>query len=115
MLPISNVIYAKRTNNTSEIIEWILFEVYKVAPTFPLDISIFANVLKSNAVQANEYEQRWLWAWQRVNVTEKFQSKSTRDDLKGLKLTCGLAVNFENKLEKNGNVHLKYSFSDGIS
>lgn len=94
MLPVSDVIYAiPNTNNKwNSTIDWIFFDIYKIAPNFPLEISIFAFIYNSNAVEIDEYDCPWKWAWQRVSVTPKFQSKSTRDDLKGLQLRCGLVV-----------------------
>lgn len=90
MLPVSDAVYA--TPNSNETIDWTLFDVYKIAPHFPLEISIFAYVFNSIEVEAKEGKNPLEWARARISVTAKFQSKSTRNDLKGLKLKCGLVV-----------------------
>lgn len=86
--------FANNNINMTAAIDWILFDVYKIASHFPLEVSVFAFVFGSTEVSALEFENSWSWAQRRVNVTAKFQSKSTRDDLQGLKLKCGLVVSF---------------------
>lgn len=91
MLPVSDAIYAMRYGPAA-VIGWILFDVYKIASQFSLEVSVFAFILSSIEVNALEFDDPVEWAQQRVNVMEKFQSKSTRDNLQGLKLKCGLVV-----------------------
>lgn len=99
MLPISEAMFAKRFKSNSELlIDWILFDVYKIAASFPLVVSVYGfihsnktGVFKgdefptSNQLTQNTIDQR-------IQITDKFQSKSVRDDLQGLKLKCGLVV-----------------------
>lgn len=97
MLPVSDAIYAMCFSNTMDnstvaVIDWILFDVYKIASHFPLEVSVFAFILNSTVVNAHEFDDPVEWAQQRVNVMAKFQSKSTRDNLQGLRLKCGLVV-----------------------
>lgn len=93
MLPVSDAIYAMRFSNTmADVVDWIFFDVYKIASHFPLEVSVFAFILSSTEVNAYEFDDPVEWAQQRVNITAKFQNKSTRDNLQGLKLKCGLAV-----------------------
>lgn len=93
MLPISEAMLAKSFSDQSDgIIDWILFDVYKIAPDFPLDVSVYGYILKENNA-ANEINSIYQEpVAKRIRVTDKFQSKSTRDDLMGLKLKCGLVV-----------------------
>lgn len=89
MLPISQVIFTQMKNDST----WILYDVYKVAPHFPLEISVFGYILpRENALEFDigcAAQQKY---HSRVQVVDKFQSKSTRNDLKGLKLMCGLVI-----------------------
>lgn len=86
MLPISNAIYAKNlTTDSNSNIDWILFDVYKIAPDFPLEVSIYGHISTENQTSNNIVPERF-------KLADKFLSKSTRDDLKGLELTCGLGV-----------------------
>lgn len=79
-------------NSTNAVVDWILFDIYKIASHFPLEVSVFAFILSSTEVNAHEFDDPVKWARQRVHVTAKFQSKSTRDNLHGLKIKCGLVV-----------------------
>lgn len=83
MLPISESMFAKKFENidTGSSINWVLFDIYKIAAHFPLEVSIYGYIFSET-----EYPT------QRLQITDKFLSKSTRDDLKGLQLKCGLAV-----------------------
>lgn len=92
MLPISEAMFAKKfqTTGTDSNIDWILFDVYKIAPDFPLEVSIFGYIFNANAIlYANNQSE---FPHQRLQITAKFLSKSARDDLKGLHLKCGLVV-----------------------
>lgn len=93
IFPISEVIFAKKQSSESNL-NWLLFDVYKVAENWPLEISIFArilndhNVLDSQCALSNyKNDKNGL-----LQITNKFQKKSTRLDLKGLALDCGLVV-----------------------
>lgn len=95
MLPISEAIFAKSYGNVSNTdIDWILFDVYKIAPNFPLEVSIYGHVFAENILKDGENTTSQIVFSQRFKLADKFLSKSTRDDLKGLKLTCGLGVSF---------------------
>lgn len=91
MGPISEVIFAKHWINSYNV-EWILFDVYKIALHYPLEVSKFGIVLAEISDTAVEYQCPLDWLNQRLKIAKKFQSKSTRNDLKGLKLKCGLVV-----------------------
>lgn len=90
MLPISEAMLAKDVRNNSDAnIDWILFDVYKIAADFPLQVSVYGYIFdgyNENDVVAEDSKH------ERIKVTDKFRSKSTRDDLMGLKLKCGLVV-----------------------
>lgn len=86
MLPISDVIFAKKLHDTNSGIDWILYDVYKIATDFPLEISTYGHIYDNEVATAIKFP------YQRLKITEKFLSKSTRDDLKGLKLTCARVV-----------------------
>lgn len=87
MLPISDVIFAKRYNANACGIDWILYDVYKIAHDFPLEISTYGHIIWNN-----DDERAIKYPYQQLKITDKFLSKSTRDDLKGLKLTCARVV-----------------------
>lgn len=93
MLPISESMFAKRFKakaNSKSIIDWILFDVYKIASNYPLELSVYGFIYnKSGAITNNNSTQNEI---ERIQITDKFQSKSVRDDLQGLKLKCGLVV-----------------------
>lgn len=106
MLPISDAIFAKKYDVANSGIDWILYDVYKIASDFPLEISTFGHILDNEVNTAMKYES------QRLRIANKFLSKSTRDDLKGLKLTCArvvcihnfvLSFFFLNKLRQKNN------------
>lgn len=91
MLPISEAIYAKSYGNGSDlIIDWILFDVYKIASDFPLEVSVYGYIFNENITIDEESEQSAITP--RFRLADKFLSKSTRDDLRGLRLKCGLVV-----------------------
>lgn len=90
MLPISDAIFAKKYHVANSGIDWILYDVYKIASDFPLEISTFGHILDNEVNTAMEYES------QRLRTANKFLSKSTRDDLKGLQLTCARVVCIHN-------------------
>lgn len=93
MLPISEAIFAKSYKNTSDFnIDWILFDVYKIAPHYPLEVSTYGYIFNENIISDEENEVWQSFTTQRFRLADKFLSKSTRDDLKGLKLKCGLVV-----------------------
>lgn len=91
MLPISEAMIAKRFKaNSKLIINWILFDVYKIAANFPLEVSVYGFIYtEKGAITNNKSTQN---AIERIQITDRFQSKSVRDDLQGLKLKCGLVV-----------------------
>lgn len=91
MLPISESIFVKKFQNidTGSNINWILFDVYKIAADFPLEVSIYGYIFNETIINSTNNEHS---TQQRLQITDKFLSKSTRDDLKGLQLKCGLAV-----------------------
>lgn len=91
MLPISDVKFAKSINNKSNI-DWILFDVYKIAPHYPLEVSIYGYVFNEHTVFNIKNPVYQTIEMQRVRIADKFLNKSLRDNLKGLKLTCGLVV-----------------------
>lgn len=81
MLPISDVIFAKRLHNANFCdIDYILYDVYKISTDFPLEISAYGHIILNDEA-ANA-----------IKIMDKFLRKSTRDDLKGLKLTCARVV-----------------------
>lgn len=93
MLPISNVIFAKSyTNESNSNIDWILFDIYKIATIFPLEVSIYGYIFLENTLGDDKNQTSNRFASERFMLADKFLSKSTRDDLKGLQLTCGLGV-----------------------
>lgn len=90
MLPISEAMFAKKFHNSNSSVDWILFDVYKVASDFPLQVSTYGYIFnKSTNIDSNPTNLR---DCDRLRTTDKFRSKSVRDDLQGLKLTCGKAV-----------------------
>lgn len=90
MLPISDVIFAKKFQNANSGIDWVLYDVYKIASDFPLEVSTYGHIFDNEVNTAIKY------AYRRLKITNKFLSKSTRDDLKGLKLTCARVVCMHN-------------------
>lgn len=72
MLAISEVIYAKRNK-----LNWILFDIYKIASDFPINVSVFGAI--------NGIEQ--------VQLLMAATTGSRRRNLQGLIIPCGLAVN----------------------
>ncbi|XP_031620817.1 glutamate receptor ionotropic, delta-2-like isoform X2 [Contarinia nasturtii] len=92
MLPISEAMFAKRFRNISDpAIDWILFDIYKIAPHFPLEVSIYGHVFNKNTI-INVNADNKMTKTQWIQVTDKFTSKSNRDDLMGLQLKCGLVI-----------------------
>lgn len=88
LLAISDAIYALRRNSST--IQWKLFDVYQIAPDYPLEISLFADLFECN--ETGNYV---------LAVADKFSTNRTpRDNLKGLKLTCGEAVKMRNMKRK---------------
>lgn len=95
MLPISDVIFAKKNPNASSCgIDWILYDVYKIAHDFPLEISTYGHIMSNN-----EAKEAIKYPYQQLKIMDKFLSKSTRDDLKGLKLTCARVVCYTMKMK----------------
>lgn len=93
MLPISDVKFAKSFKNPSEsAIDWIIFDIYKIASHFPLEVETYGHILNNNTIINIKNPTYQTTETQRVRIDDKFLSKSLRDDLKGLKLTCGLVV-----------------------
>lgn len=86
MLPNSDVTFAKKFYNSNSNIGWTLYDIYKIASDFPLEISTYAHILVDEATTPVKY------TFQRLKIMDKFFSKSTRDDLKGLKLRCARVV-----------------------
>lgn len=93
MLPISEVIFAYRhVNSFDDNIDWILYDVYKIASQFPLEMLMYGNIFNKFAL--NDRDQRCSADCTQncIVIEKKFLNKSIRDDLKGLKLKCGLVV-----------------------
>lgn len=97
MLPLSEVKFAKSMSNDSAsmFMDWILFDVYKIAPDFPLEVSVYGYVFNKNTIDYENLAKPQDAIYERIKITDKFQSKSTRNDLMGLKLKCGLVVCIE--------------------
>lgn len=90
MLPVSEAMFAKKFHDSNASIDWILYDVYKVAPDFPLQVSTYGYIFNASTnINSNPIDLR---AGARLQTTDKFRSKSVRDDLQGLQLTCGKAV-----------------------
>lgn len=78
MLTMSEVIVAKRiTNNLTET-EWILIDVYKVSPDYPLNLAVFGSL--SNAVAAN------------IQLLVQPATAPRRENLQGITIPCALTV-----------------------
>lgn len=93
MLPISDAKFAKSiSNNSDSTIEWVLFDIYKVASHFPLEVATYGYILNNNTIINIQNPAYQTIETQRIRIADKFLSKSLRDDLKGLRLTCGLVV-----------------------
>lgn len=71
------MIYAKKKLNGL----WLLYDIYKLASNFSVEISLFGTIPTGNRSE-----------FVNLKLTEKFQRKSTRLDLKGIHLNCGLVV-----------------------
>lgn len=98
ILPISEVIVAKRknVNATIKTAKWFLYDVYRIASNYPLEISLFGQIMNDvNDTNIMDAECLTKEKNNKLSVTKKFLSKSTRDDLKGLTLTCGLVVSIK--------------------
>lgn len=74
------MIYAKRTNLT-----WILFDIYKIAPEFPMNVSVFGAINSAVPTSAHESDS--------VQLLMAATTGSRRANLQGLIIPCGLAVN----------------------
>lgn len=90
--PISDVKYAINQTNGTEA-QWKLFDIYKIGEDFSLEIFVFGFIVADDftelipkTVSTEEH---------RFRMTELFLSKSIRNDLKGLKLTCGLVASIQ--------------------
>lgn len=87
MLPVSESVYTERHINMSdESVDWILFDVYKIAPNFPLEISELGRISDEKSIADYDVATTYM------EVGSRFYNKSSRDDLKGLKIKCGLVV-----------------------
>lgn len=74
-------------------VKWLLYDVYKVASSYPLQISLFGHILSESYLVTLDLDSSCSENRnERMVLTEKFLSKSTRDDLQGLTLSCGLVV-----------------------
>lgn len=82
MLKISEVIYAKRSRVNP--IEWQLLDIFKIAPNFPMNVSLFGHV---NGNGNNE-----------VQLVMRATTVSRRGNLQGLLLPCGIVVSNFNKI-----------------
>lgn len=106
MLPISEVMFAKtykndsEESNSEEAIDWILYDVYKVAPRFPLQVSIYGYLFNEAAALPWNNPEPISSEPQRIRITDKFLSKSARDDLQGLQIRCGYGVCIQLNLSK---------------
>lgn len=92
MLPISDFVYTKRCANYTEQSSpfWALFDVYKIAPQYPLKISKLGRITNEPWV-SNYSVANWPSQYDIV-VEPRFYNKSARNDLMGLKIRCGLVV-----------------------
>lgn len=93
MLPGSESVYARRyknTTNDASSIEWHLYDVYKIAPEYPLAIAKLGRVFDETTSSADKGKFRS--PLDSMEVEARFYNKSSRDDLQGLKLKCGLVV-----------------------
>lgn len=90
IFPISEVMFARKQSpalNTSY--KWVLFDIYKIAAGWPLQISRFAYIFNENNKANSELTPH---RDNQLILSDKFVRKSTRLDLKGLALDCGLVV-----------------------
>lgn len=88
IFPISEVMFANKQPPASNL-SWLLFDVYKVAANFPLEISVYAKIFNDYEDLDNQWLNNKNWL---IEIADKFRNKSTRLDLKGLALDCGLVV-----------------------
>lgn len=76
--------------------KWLLFDVYKVAAKYPLEISLFATIFaEEDATDPYKADFAHKYNNESLRITDKFQRKSTRLDLKGLSLDCGLVASIQ--------------------
>lgn len=90
MLPISEAMFAKKFPNNDQSIDWILFDVYQIAPNYPLKVSTYGYIFREGA--SNYTDNKPDGSSQHLQTTAQFLNKSIRDDLNGLQLVCGLVV-----------------------
>lgn len=83
MLPVSQVMYAKQQKWKMGK-QWWLYDIYKISPNSSLEISLFGTM----TLNSFAYDE----VLTPLRITDKFQSASTRKNLKGLILRCGLVV-----------------------
>lgn len=91
MLPVSESVYGKQLMNAPEeksSTEWQLYDVYKIAPQYPLAVSKLGRIFG----ETPDYEREHWSPLDYMKVQPRFYNKSSRDDLQGLKLKCGLVV-----------------------
>lgn len=92
MLPISELVYTKRFANDTEQspLFWMLFDVYKIAPQYPLEMSKIGRIINEPSV-SNYGVANWPSPYD-IDMEPRFYNKSVRNDLMGLRIRCGLVV-----------------------
>lgn len=83
MLTSSEVIYAKRSS--TNLTDWHLLDIYKVAPHFPMNVSLFGNVNSEMSIGAHQKSNE-------VELAVRPTTGSRRGNLQGLIIPCGLVV-----------------------
>lgn len=93
MLPVSELVYGKQLINApanASFADWQLYDIYKIAPQYPLAVSTLGRVFGETPTP--DYEREHWSPLDYMKVQPSFYNKSSRDDLQGLKLKCGLVV-----------------------
>lgn len=86
------MIFVKR-NSKDTMVKWMLYDVYKIASKYPLQITLFGYIMFENYLETVDFDSTCSENRNaRLIMADKFLSKSTRDDLQGLTLSCGLVV-----------------------
>lgn len=79
ILTISEVILVKRMKTA----EWTFIDLYKIAPNFPFNISLFGTIQPERGEDRNSSA---------INLIARATSASRRKNMQGLVIPCGLAV-----------------------
>lgn len=82
MLPISDVIFGKKENQS----HWVLYDIYKIAIGRPLEVNVFGTIFALNTENETDIEGT------STRLSYQFQGKSSRLNLQGISLNCGLVV-----------------------